>query len=207
MHIVLTDILTCPGCGEAQGLIVRADRIADRHVEQGSLGCPQCRRQFPIRDGVAWLAPADAWPRPAPVRPASAAEPDPPIRVAALLGLQNAKGFVLLVGTVGRYAAAVAALADTVEVVAADADAVHPAGERVSRLVIGDSLPFSPGKLRGIWLAGAYADSHLEAAARALHPTARLVLEPAPDDAERRLPAGLRVIARQDRTVVCARAG
>jgi uncharacterized protein YbaR (Trm112 family) len=201
VHIVLTDILTCPVCDAEHGLVVRTDRMSGRDVREGSLGCPNCRRQFPIRDGVAWLVP-DARARVA--EPRDQAPPEEAIRVAALLGLDEAKGFVLLAGPVARHAAEVAALTAAALVVAADTEAIPPSGDRVSRIVLGGSLPFAAGRLHGIWLAGSFADAHLEAATRALHPAARLVLDPAPDDAGPRLPAGLRVIARQGATVVCA---
>lgn len=210
MHIVLTDLLTCPDCGDAHGLIARADRIVERHIEEGALGCPECRRQYPIRQGTAFFTRDDTGPGTpdpdagkTPAGPAGGAESA--IRIAALLGLDRQKGFVMLAGPAARFAAAVAALSDSIEVVAAGAGAA--AGPGVSRLVLGGTLPFCPGKLHGIWLGGESADRHLEAAARALHPTARLVLEPAPADAESRLPDGLHVIARQDHTLVCGRAG
>ena len=204
MHIVLTDLLACPFCGEAHGLIVRADRIAERHVLEGALGCPDCRRLFPIRNGVAHFPDADAS-APGPGPDPAAADGDEPIRIAALLGLDRARGFVLLTGPAARHAGAVARLAEGVEIVAANIDGGTQAPDPVSRIRIGGTLPFGPAMLRGIWLAGPYADSLLAAAARALHPTGRLVLEPAPDDAESRLPPGFRVIARRDRTLVCAR--
>ena len=204
MHIVLTDLLACPFCGEAHGLIVRADRIAERHVLEGALGCPDCRRLFPIRNGIAHFIDADSAPDPGPGQ-GPAADGEEPIRIAALLGLDRARGFVLLTGPAACHAVAVARLAEGAEIVAANLEGGADAPDPVSRIWIGSTLPFGPALLRGIWLAGPYADSLLEAAARALHPTGRLVLEPAPADAESRLPPGFRVIARRDRTLVCAR--
>jgi uncharacterized protein YbaR (Trm112 family) len=209
VHIVLTDVLTCPSCGEEHGLIARSDRIVERRIIEGALACPNCKRLFPIVEGVAWLneaGPAGNVAAAATVRTATAAPDEEAIRIAALLGLDRVRGFVLLAGPATRHAAGVAALAPGAGIVAAaGAEEPLPAATAASRLVIGGSLPFSSGSLRGIWLGGAAAAALLDSAARTLHPTARLVLDPAPDDIERRLPPGFRITARQERTVLCTR--
>lgn len=55
MHLLLTDRLTCPRCGPTFGLILLADRMVERRVLQGTLGCPNCRDSFTVRDGFADL--------------------------------------------------------------------------------------------------------------------------------------------------------
>lgn len=222
MHILLTDILTCPVCGPTFGLILRADRMADRRVSAGALGCPNCRRQYPITDGTADLRPPpDAAPGATAERtegPETVKETPAPeaIRVAALLGLGPAgpggggagsAGFVLLAGPAAAVADEVARVAPESGIVALnEPGAEQPGAAEVSRLVIGAALPFYGAKLHGIWLGGAYATTHLKEAARALHPLARLILEPAPSDAVARLDAcGLRVVAQEGDTILAAR--
>ena len=56
MYILLTDALTCPRCGPEFGLLVLADRMEERRVIEGRLGCANCRSAFPIRDAAA-----DGW--------------------------------------------------------------------------------------------------------------------------------------------------
>lgn len=51
MHLLLTDILSCPRCGPEFGLILLADRIEARRVLAGILGCANCRSKYPIREG------------------------------------------------------------------------------------------------------------------------------------------------------------
>ena len=231
MHIQLTDILICPVCGPEYGLIVRADRIVERRVREGALGCPHCRRQYEIHEGVAWLARgrpeagdekrrASDWEPDTTVQPqgeqpqrgGAVSDREEAVRTAALLGLgrdtTRASGFVALVGHAAARAVAVAALLDGQEFVAVGA---HAAGlhdsERVSRIATDDSLPFYDAKLRAIWLGGDATDVLLEEATRALHPMGRLVLEPAPADAHERLAArGLRVLAHERETLVATRA-
>lgn len=55
MHLLLTDRLTCPRCGPTFGLILLADRMDERRVVAGSLGCPNCRDRFRVADGFADL--------------------------------------------------------------------------------------------------------------------------------------------------------
>lgn len=204
MHIQLTDILACPVCGPPHGLILRADTMRERRVEEGALGCPNCERNWPVANGVAWLDP-DASRIPGDtVTAGTDADPEATIRMAALLGLDHAKGFVLVTGPAAAVSAAVATMADGVEVIA-DARCAGPGP--ISRIAVGKVLPFYGGRLHGIWLSGETADRLLEEAARALHPLGRLVLDPAPSDAADRLTAsGLKIAAQQDRTVLATRA-
>ena len=57
MHLLLTDRLTCPRCGPEFGLVLLADRLEDRRVLEGALGCPNCRDRYPVRDGFGDLRP------------------------------------------------------------------------------------------------------------------------------------------------------
>lgn len=218
MHLLLTDILTCPVCGPEYGLILRADEMHERRVREGALGCPNCRRNFPIHHGIAWLT---GDPEPAPIpeletgapRAATTAAADGPslaMRVAALLAAQS--GFVLITGPTARVAGEVAELLTEAQViVAATTPPPEPEtadGRYINRIVTGTALPFYARSLRGIWLSGASASALLEEAVRALHPLARLVLEPPPADANERLAAlGMRVALHEQETMLAVRAG
>ena len=55
MHIVLTDVLTCPRCGPSFPLILLANRVENRRVLDGVLGCANCREKYPVQDGLGKL--------------------------------------------------------------------------------------------------------------------------------------------------------
>lgn len=204
MHLLLTDILTCPRCGPAHGLILLAHDLRDRRVHEGWLGCPNCRARWVVSKGRGEFRAPLGEEAPAVVveDPAEAADA---IRVAALLGVTEGPAMVLVIGPQARLAGEIAALVEGLEVVAVGMpDEVEAPG--VSRMDIAAALPFYTGKVRAVWLGGAAADALLEEGARVLAPLGRLVLEPRPADADARIEAaGLTVIARSGETVVAGR--
>lgn len=207
MYILLTDKLTCPRCGPEHGLVLFANRIEDRRVLEGELGCSNCRERYGIRRGFADLRRPPAVPLERPSEPPAPGEREAALRLAALLGVADGPGFALIVGPGARLAPAIAEMVDGLEVVAAHAPlAAWDEQAGVSRVAIGDGLPFTRGAMRAVALTGAAADASLEDATRVVSPVGRIVLEPAPEEAEDRLDAvGFTVAASQEETVVARR--
>jgi len=202
MYILLTDLLTCPRCGPEFGLIVLSDRMENRRVVAGRLGCANCREMYPVENGVADLRLAAGEPDGAP-----AADPDAALRLAALMGLAEVRGTVLVAGPGAELAPSVAALVEGVEVVAFTAGVPGgPMAEGVSRVAGGPRLPFRAGLLRGAALTGGAA--LLDEAVRVLAPGSRIVVEPAEEGTAGRLRAlGAELLLEQDATVVARVAG
>jgi uncharacterized protein YbaR (Trm112 family) len=208
MHLLLTDRLSCPRCGPEFGLILLSDRMHDRKVLEGTLGCPNCRDGFPVREGFGDLRAPPRGPL-APGRagspvPAGAAEVE---RLQALLGVAEGPGTLLLVGGPARHAPALADRIAGVEVVGLDADlAAWPDAPRVSRMVSRPGIPFFTRSLRGVVVDGAMGPHWLEEGARVVAALARLVVIDAPPGAEDALVgSGLRILASEGGTVVAAR--
>jgi uncharacterized protein YbaR (Trm112 family) len=212
VHILMTDILTCPRCGPRFGLILLADRISERRVVEGALGCANCREKYPIRNGMVEFESAAG--QQAVVQHDNAATRDAPqsadagLRLAALMGVAAGPGYVLLAGAAAQYAQAIAELVDDIEVVTATGSGsaaslpVSP-GVNVSRLAVGQPLPLADARFAGVTLAGAAAHELLEEGARVLSPLGRLVVEPAPADAADRLAAvGLKVLVQEGETLI-----
>src|SRR5688500_4334998 len=118
MFVELVDLLRCPRAHEDTWLVAAAEATAGRHVVRGTLGCPVCHAEYPIRDAVAWFDGAETPPAETP--PADV--PRPPLddgeraaeamRRAALLDLSAPGGTVVLGGAWQLCADAVRALAD-----------------------------------------------------------------------------------------------
>ena len=208
MHLLLTDRLSCPRCGPEFGLILLAERMDDRRVVDGVLGCPNCRDSFPVRDGFGDLR---APPRGelAPGRAGDHGRQDPAAtdRLAALLGVAQGPGTLLLAGSPARHATGLAARIEGVEVVALDADTVRwPEAPGVSRMAARPGIPLFSRTLRGVAVDGTLGERWLVEAARVVAPLSRVVVQDAPEGAEAVLAAaGLRVLACEAGTVVAAR--
>jgi len=208
VHLLLTDRLSCPRCGPAFGLILLADRMEERRVRDGTLGCPNCRDGYPVRDGFGDLRapPRGALPRgragsPGPTDPAEAE------RLQALLGVAEGPGTLVLAGAPARLAGALAARIPGVEVVGLDADmALWPDVPGVSRMTSRPGIPFFDRTLRGVAVDGTLGTRWLEEAARVAAPLCRVVVSDAPDETPGVLTAGgLRILASEAGTVVAAR--
>lgn len=179
MHILLTDLLTCPRCGPDFGLIVLSDRTADRHVIEGSLGCANCRSIYPVLEGVADLRYASCGElADAPVPPA---DPDRAVRIAALLGVTGPSLTVLMLERSGASAAGVSPLIPDVHVVGAVGEGPGDTAEIgqgiLSRVRLGTCLPFRSGSLAGLAAIGIDIRDLLDEARRTLRPDGRLVVE------------------------------
>lgn len=191
MHLLLTDRLTCSRCGPAFGLILLADRIEERRVLDGSLGCPNCRDRYPITAGFGDLRPPPRAPRPAMTAPSTLAprddDGDHVTSVAAAMGLGQGGGNTLLLGDAVALAASLAGALPEMEFVAADARVEGWAeAPGVSRLVCGArALPFFDRTIRGVAVDSGRLDEALAPEiARILAPGHRaVVLRPGPDTA------------------------
>src|SRR5215208_3855169 len=110
MFIELVDHLRCVRPHEDTWLVAAARRMEGRHIDEGTLGCPICRAEYPIRGGVADFRGEGAGAAAAPTESGDAPLPDESevMRAGALLGLSESGGVVLLAGTWGAIAGAIA---------------------------------------------------------------------------------------------------
>ncbi|MDE2944462.1 MAG: hypothetical protein OXT63_09700 [Gemmatimonadota bacterium] len=193
MFLELAEVLDCPDCASSAGLVAFVDRAESRRVVEGRLGCPLCEIEVPIRGGTMRFDLADAARRATPstgtARPAGEAAPEAALRLAALLGVSDRAGMVVLLGPrLAAHAPAIARLRDRLEVLVwlpDPGDGSPPAAVGVEDLVAGvDPLlgaaphrwPIRSGALHGIALAAPMA-LQLSEITRCARPGARLVVE------------------------------
>lgn len=207
MFVPLTDIVTCPSCGPEWGLVLLADRVAERRVLEGRFGCPNCRGSFGVAGGFADMRPDPAEPAPAAAPLDPAGDREAALRLAALMGLGTGTPRALLVGPAAAYAHALAALLEGLEVVVVGEGTAGWAEESgVSRFAAAGRLPFRDRCMSGVTLSGPAADSLLEEGARVLGGAGRMILEGAPADVEARLVrASFEIVAREGGTLVARR--
>lgn len=200
MFIELVDSLRCVEPHEDTWLVASVFRMDGRHIVDGILGCPVCRREYPIRDGVGWFVESsdDSRRIAAPPAPADA---DLIARGAALLGLNDAGGIVVLGGHWVSCADAISELGPA-HIVILDVMPRAESAQEISGLVVAGRLPFAAGALRGAALGAESARAERVASSAALlRPRGRLV---APVSAP--LPDGVIELARDADDWVAERA-
>lgn len=98
MFIPLVDILRCVNPHAETWLVASIERADDRFIIEGTLGCPSCLAEYPIRDGVVYFTDA----------PVTTARVNPDesdaMRLAAALDLTEPRKIALLHGTWGAHA-------------------------------------------------------------------------------------------------------
>jgi uncharacterized protein YbaR (Trm112 family) len=186
MLVDLLDRLRCPVPHDDSWLVATALVTQHRHIVEGSLGCPVCRAEYPIRDGVVWFGGEEV---PAAEITGEAVRPAEATRLAALLSL-NELGVFVLGGAWGVLADELAKL------MPARLMLVSPPGIATGWSVVrgtADSMPFAIGSSMGIAIDRA-SGRLAAAAARTLTARGRLV---APADTP--VPAEIVVVADDDR--------
>jgi uncharacterized protein YbaR (Trm112 family) len=169
MFIELTDHLRCPNDHVESFLVLLPDRLEQRSVRSGQLGCPVCSRTFEIKDGVLDLGEAP----PSPL--ASALDPD---AITTLVGVNGPGGYLVLVGSPADWWSEIADLNRGVGLVA-----VNPSSrvedQGLLSVIRGGMLPLKSRTVRGVVLGKPFGgDAHwVGEAARVVLPGLRVVGE------------------------------
>jgi uncharacterized protein YbaR (Trm112 family) len=140
VFIELVDSLRCPADHPPSNLVAAFDKLEDRDIIEGMLGCPVCRSEFEIRDSQLWMV-TNAMP--APRTRAKNAEEDA-LRLAASLDLRSESGFAILRGAWCALADDVLAISPT-HLVLLDPPLGTLPGLGRSIVHAGGTVPFAPG--------------------------------------------------------------
>ena len=146
MFIELAEHLCCPEDHEETFCVIAAEEIVERSVVRGTVGCPICHAEYPIRDGVVALFPPGT---PVPDQPAGTFAMEAAV-VQALLDLSGPGGYVALIGSAGHVAADLAGLCAGVEMIVVDPPKGVVAGSHVSVILGAGRIPLRRATARGI---------------------------------------------------------
>lgn len=206
MHIVVTDVLACPRCGPDFGLILLADRLKDRRVLSGRLGCANCREAYPIGGGAADLRYPPGDPLPLPSDDRGNADDEAGYRLAALLGITEGPGLVLVVGAAAEAGEALAAVVPHLEVVTLSLHTRPPeAAPGMSRLIGGERIPARSRAFRGVVLTNPTEPELIHESIRVLGSGGRLVvMDAGPHVTEELRRAGLELLLDEGGIVVAS---
>src|SRR5579859_3119998 len=104
MHIELTEMLRCPEPHAEAFLVLSTAEMNGRSVVSGVVGCPVCRREYGILNGIV-----DFGGRGKGEEGRGIGASDAPT-LQALLDLSGPGGYVVLVGSAARHAVGLASL-------------------------------------------------------------------------------------------------
>ena len=197
MHIELTEMLRCPETHEEAFLVMSTGEMVGRMVRSGILGCPVCRKEYPIVKGVVNFSargPGEGLP---PRQKYAVASGDPPRSpdaqtLQALLDLSGPGGYVVLVGSAARHAVGLAALMGGIHLIGVNAPADVEELPVLSLLACETMIPLRRAMARAVVVGPERASPPwLIEALRVLLPGRRLVIE----DELASAPAGLKQLA------------
>lgn len=192
MFLGLVDILRCPRPHEETWLVASSVRMEGRHIVDGELGCHVCHEHYPIRDGIAHFGERPLKRR---AKSSQALAPESAaMRLAALLGLAEPGGVVLLTGSFASLAHPMAMMVGETQLLVVNPIEAVGFGDTVSALTTATALPLANGSCRGGAIDATHADTgFLSEVARVLKSGARLV---APVSVP--LPDGVTELARDE---------
>jgi uncharacterized protein YbaR (Trm112 family) len=186
VFIQIVDSLRCPNDHAETWLVASCDRMAERDILEGKLGCPICNAEFAIRDGAVWFDDA-------PARGIHVSgDEEEALRIAAFLELTDAQGFAILAGRWTVHAPLVSAMAST-HLVLLNPVAPIPAQPGMSVLYSRSTAPFACGAARALACDETTPSNAIDAVA----PGGRIIVP-----ASGTLPTDVAELARDARTIV-----
>lgn len=196
MYLELVDVLRCTADHEESPLVAAITRRDDRDIVDGVLGCAVCHAEYPIERGIAVFGDGTGAGAGAAGAPDRDAEPPEALamRCAAMLGLHEPGGIVVLGGTWGGAARELAEMTRVLAMLIEPPPEV-PLANGIGAIRTGGSLPLAAVSVRGIALDERTATPSLVASAvPALGAHGRLVAPVAVP-----MPPGVVELARDDR--------
>src|SRR5881398_61563 len=190
-------MLRCPETHEEAFLVMSTGEMVGRMVRSGILGCPICRREYPIVRGVVNFSgpgTGEGLPPRQKYAVASGAPPRSPDAqtLQALLDLSGPGGYVVLVGSAARHAVGLAALMGGIHLIGVNAPADVEELPVLSLLACETMIPLRRAMARAVVVGPERAiPPWLGEAQRVLLRGRRLVIE----DEGATAPAGLKQLA------------
>jgi uncharacterized protein YbaR (Trm112 family) len=198
VHIELTEMLRCPEPHGEAHLVLSTGEMLGRMVRSGILGCPICRREFPLVKGVVRFSGSGEQGAGPPAAPSGTAPRSPlptdPETLQALLDLSGPGGYVVLLGAAARHAIGLAGMMGGVHFVGVNAPEDVEELPILSLLECHTMIPLRKTMARAVVVGGDRCDAAwLAEARRVLLPGRRLVVEsdhPVSPDGIARLASG-----------------
>ncbi len=189
MFIPLVDILRCVNAHEETWLVASIERSENRFIVDGTLGCPICLAEYPIRDGVVFFADR--------ARTVSDTQPSESeaVRLAAALNLTEPRMTAVLHGRWGMHAHILRGIAPA-QLILLNPPRGVASGDGAS-VIVSDAVPFAQRSVDAAafdaFVNAETRDSTLVALQRSLRQNGRMLA-----DGALAVPDGLTELARDD---------
>jgi hypothetical protein len=201
VFIELIDLLRCVRPHDETWLVASFNKISNRFVEEGKLGCPSCSAEYWIRGGLADFSAEVALPECEDERKAASHRREElATRAGAYLDATE-PGATIALGGLWAYAAQVLSEMAEVRVLALNAPNGVTESQTVGLVSVGSEIPLAAGSVLGVALDAWFPAAMIESAARVVRPGGRIV---APANFEP--PSGVGIVARDDRYWVAQKA-
>src|SRR5436189_6086444 len=145
-------MLRCPERHEEAFLVMSTGEMVGRMVRSGILGCPVCRKEYPIVKGIVNFSGGEGTPLRDKNTQSLRGVPSPPDAetLQALLDLSGPGGYVVLVGSAARHAVGLAGLMGGIHFVGINAPSDVEELPVLSLLVSETMIPLRGAVARGV---------------------------------------------------------
>ncbi|HXN76437.1 MAG TPA: hypothetical protein VN876_07365 [Gemmatimonadaceae bacterium] len=201
MFIELLDLLRCINPHEDTWLVASFKAVTNRFVMEGTLGCPHCSAEYPVRNGIADFGAGLQSPRRGADRPATTRErEDLATRAGAFLNVTEPGATVVLGGSWADVALELSLMTEA-RVLALNPSEGAEESETVGLLLVGSEIPVAPGSVLGVALDASFPPAIVASAVKAVRPGGRIV-----GPIESPLPPGMTELARDENYWVAQKA-
>jgi hypothetical protein len=194
VFIELIDLLRCVNPHDETWLVASFNKVSNRFVEEGKLGCPSCSSAYWIRGGLADFSGEMVLPECEEERAAAGHRREElATRAGAYLDATE-PGATIVLG--GLWACAAQELSEMAEVrvLALNGPSEVKESETVGLVRVGSEIPLAAGSVLGVALDAWFPAKIVESAVRVVRPGGRIV-----GPASFNTPSGLSVLAHDDK--------
>jgi uncharacterized protein YbaR (Trm112 family) len=187
------DLLRCINAHEETWLVASLKAISNRFVLDGTLGCPVCHAEYPIRKGIADFRREDELAQPPTGHTvARVSREELATRVGAFLNATEPGATIVLGGSWAEAAQELSVMTDT-RVLALNASKRVEESETVGLIHVSREIPLAPASVLGVALDATFPAAIISSAVKVVRAGGRIV-----GPAEITPPPDLAVLARDE---------
>jgi uncharacterized protein YbaR (Trm112 family) len=175
VFIELLDLLRCTNQHEDTWLVASIKAVTNRFVLEGTLGCPTCSSEYPIRNGIAdFRAGTETQQRNAERSAAARNREELATRAGAFLNVTEPGATVILGGSWADAAHELSLMTET-RVLALNPNGGAEESETVGLVLARSEIPVAPGSVLGVALDASFPAQIVASAVKAVRPGGRIV--------------------------------